>query len=168
MQIQLTSRPRISDSNLKFLKKLIITSKIPISTHLTSKSKQCHCDLRDILLLPKIDSLEDIQVSNSVLLDSLLEYIDIFHHFERCTGCVDFWNWSWLNFIHELAENDAVLECTFVWFTWWEFGTENCFNPFLGFLFLFCVALTSELWVKWMLLALFLNYFEVWWIGLHV
>jgi len=71
------------NSNLKIFETQDSNLKIPNnSTHLTSKSEKCHCDLRDVLHLPQVNGLEDINISNTVFLQSLLENINVFHHFE--------------------------------------------------------------------------------------
>lgn len=131
---------------------------------LSAQSEQGVGYLGDVLGFPQVYSLEDINIGNSVSLDGGLEavekriinfwryakiqedlLVDVFHHFELSTGCVDLWYGSGGEFVDQLAENGSVLKNFFVKLAWGEFGSKNGFDPFLSFFVLFWVTLGSDL-----------------------
>jgi hypothetical protein len=58
-------------------------------------------NLGQIAALIKINSLEHIDVRYSVSFASLLEAIDILHHFELATSRVDLCDTSWHQLVHQ-------------------------------------------------------------------
>uniref|UniRef100_A0A1B0GP64 Uncharacterized protein n=1 Tax=Phlebotomus papatasi TaxID=29031 RepID=A0A1B0GP64_PHLPP len=109
------------------------------------RSEEGVCDLRDVLLFPEINCLEDINIRYTVILEGFLEVVDVFHHFELSTRFVDLWYRSGLEFVHEAAEDCAILEDILIETASWEFGTQQGFNPFLSFLVLDGITLSGNL-----------------------
>lgn len=71
--------------------------------------------------------------------------VNVLHHFELSTGCVDLGNGSWGKLVDELAENSSIANNIFIEFTRWELGAKYGFDPFLGFSVLFGVSLSGDL-----------------------
>lgn len=61
------------------------------------------------------------------------------------TGGVDFGDGSRSELVDQLAEDGSVLKNVFVGLAWGEFGSQDSFDPFLGFGVLGWVTLGSEL-----------------------
>lgn len=84
----------------------------PFWVHVASaaESHDALGDLWDVATFIEIDSLEAINIWDTVVLDGSLELVDVFHHLELSTGGVDLGNGAWLEFVHQSAENRAVAE----------------------------------------------------------
>lgn len=57
---------------------------------------------------------------------------NIFHQFEVGSGCVDFWNATGWNSVHDLAKHYAILEDFFIRISIEHFLTQHCFDPSLN------------------------------------
>lgn len=73
---------------------------------------------------------------------------DVLHHLELTARGVNLGYGAGLQLVNKLAKDGSVLEHFFEGFFSGEFGTEDGFNPFLGFLLLFGIALGSELLIR--------------------
>ncbi len=72
------------------------------ATYSAPKREDGTADLGDVLLLEQIDSLEEISVRNSVLLDGLEEGTDVLHNLEGHRGIlVDLLHASGLNTVNQ-------------------------------------------------------------------
>lgn len=115
------------------------------NTYSTAECEECVCNLWDVFLFEKVDSLEYILIWNTVFFQCFLEVVDIFHHFELATSIVDFRNQAWFDFVDQLAANLSVLEYIFVQLVGWEFEAKNGFDPLLSFFVLFWITFASNL-----------------------
>lgn len=71
--------------------------------------------------------------------------VDVFHHFEISTRCVDFVHATRFDFVDQFTENDSIPKVVFVCDTSWEFPAQNGFDPFLSFFVLLRVAFAGDL-----------------------
>jgi len=102
-------------------------------------------DCGDILLLIKINGLEQIDFRHPIAFNCLLEVVDILHHLELPPGFVDLWDGTWFELIHQFAKDDTIMKSVFIWDSG-ELLAQDGFHPFLSFPFLIYITLSSELW----------------------
>lgn len=121
------------------------TVPLGMSVSLTAEGVQCADDLGNVLLLPKVDCLEHVDVRDSICFDCGLEVGNVLHHLELSTRGVDLVDGARLQLVDELAEDCAVLEDIFERVARGELGTEDGLDPLLDLLLLVRVALGSEL-----------------------
>lgn len=69
--------------------------------------------------------------------------LDVLHQLELSTGCVNLGDRSRCQFVDKLTKDLAITKSVLVRSL--EFLTQNCFDPFLSFTFLFGVALGENL-----------------------
>lgn len=93
----------------------------------------------DVPLLEQIRRLENLLLGHSVLLDGVLEPLDVLHELEVGSLLLDLLNRSGLQFVDQVAEDDAVLQDV-VEFAVRDGLAEAAEDPFEDFLFQILVA----------------------------
>jgi len=86
------------------------TGPLGVQVASASEGHDALCDLGDVSPLVKVNGLEDVDVWDAVLLDGRLEFVDILHHLELTALGVDLGNSTWLQLVHQAAEDGAVAE----------------------------------------------------------
>jgi hypothetical protein len=102
-------------------------------------------DLADVLLLPQIHGLEDVNVVDAVGLQGRLEVVDVLHHLELSAGGVDLGDGAGGELVDQLAEDGAVADHIFVELSRGELGAEDGLDPLLRLPVLVGVALGGDL-----------------------
>lgn len=98
-----------------------------------------------MLLLFEIAKIILKKNKNLLKFNKMSVYRNVVHHFVVTAWNIDFLDCSWVQFIHEFAQQNSIAERIFEGFLAETF-TGNDFNPFLCFLLLLLVTLSSDLW----------------------
>lgn len=89
------------------------TLELGVEVASTSNSHQALGDLGNVAAFVQIDGLEDVDFWNTPGLAGLLESVDVLHLLELTAGGVDLGDAAGHELVHEVAEDNAILENIF-------------------------------------------------------